>query len=130
MPYIVMVLDKSGILYSAFVCFSCFWFEFLRVLAEQKKGFLITFCTINEVKHNLATFHLIFIFAKLQLEHTCIKVIAVMFFQLTELIKMKLIELFAPWEIFHVFFLSFADFLQNQLFRKILSEIPSEWQTD
>ena len=34
-----------------------------------------------------------------------------------------------PWEIFHTF-LSSADFFQNQLFRKILSEIiPSKFQT-
>ena len=36
--------------------------------------------------------------------------------------------LFAPWEIFPAF-LSSADFFQNQLFRKILSGIPSECQT-
>ena len=35
-------------------------------------------------------------------------------------------DLFAPWEIFHAF-LS-ADFFHNQLFRKILSGIPSECQ--
>ena len=34
----------------------------------------------------------------------------------------------ALWVIFHVFLLS-ADFFQNQLFRKILSGIPSECQT-
>ena len=37
-------------------------------------------------------------------------------------------NLFAPWVIFHAL-LSSADFLQNQLFRKILSGIPSECQT-
>ena len=36
-----------------------------------------------------------------------------------------LFELFAPWAL-----LSSADFFQNQLFRKILSGIPSECQTD
>ena len=36
--------------------------------------------------------------------------------------------LFAYWVIFHAF-LSSADFLQNQLFQKILSGIPSECQT-
>ena len=38
-------------------------------------------------------------------------------------------QLVAPSEIFHVFF-STADFFQNQLFRKILSGIPSGCQTD
>ena len=37
--------------------------------------------------------------------------------------------LIAPWEIFHNF-LSSADFFQNQLFRKIISGIPSECITD
>ena len=37
--------------------------------------------------------------------------------------------LFAPSEIVHAF-LSSAAFFQNQFFRKILSEIPSECQTD
>ena len=37
--------------------------------------------------------------------------------------------LFAPWEIFQAF-LSSADFFQYQLFRKNLSGIPSECQTD
>ena len=31
---------------------------------------------------------------------------------------------------FFMLFLSSADFFQNQLFRKILSEVPSECQTD
>ena len=35
---------------------------------------------------------------------------------------------FACWEILHAF-LSSADFFQNQLFRKILSGLPSECQT-
>ena len=37
-------------------------------------------------------------------------------------------DLLAPWEIFHTFLFS-ADFLQNQLFQKNLSGIPSECQT-
>ena len=36
--------------------------------------------------------------------------------------------LFADWAIMHVFFPS-ADFFQNQHFQKILSAIPSEYQT-
>ena len=34
-----------------------------------------------------------------------------------------------PWDILHAFLLS-ADFIQNQLFRKILSGIPSEYHSD
>ena len=37
------------------------------------------------------------------------------------------LKLFAPWVMFS-YFLSSADFFQNQLFRKILSGIPSECQ--
>ena len=37
--------------------------------------------------------------------------------------------LFAPWEFFRAF-LSSTDFIQNQLFRKILSGIPPACQTD
>ena len=37
-------------------------------------------------------------------------------------------ELFAYWIILHAF-LSSVEFLQNQLFRKIISGIPSECQT-
>ena len=37
-------------------------------------------------------------------------------------------QLFASWEIFHVF-MSSSDFFENQLFRKIISGIPSECQT-
>ena len=39
-----------------------------------------------------------------------------------------MISIIRPWEICHAFLLS-ADFFQNQLFRKILSGIPSGWQT-
>ena len=38
--------------------------------------------------------------------------------------------MFAPWEIFHVFFLSSADCFHNQLFRKLLSGIQPKCQTD
>ena len=34
-----------------------------------------------------------------------------------------------PWEIVHAY-MSSADFFQNQFFRKVLSQIPSECQTD
>ena len=35
-----------------------------------------------------------------------------------------------PWKFFHAFLLSADFFFQNELFRKILSGIPSECQTD
>ena len=49
--------------------------------------------------------------------------------KLTFHINAMTINSLAPCESFHAF-LSSADYFQNQLFRKILSGIPSECQTD
>ena len=45
-----------------------------------------------------------------------------------EIVSLIQFHLFAYWVILHAL-LSAADFFQNQLFRKIISEIPSECQT-